>query len=119
MKTILLIDDDEDFIAMMQMQLKNWGYNVVAYAEAGSIFKKIEQHKPDLIILDIMLKEFDGREVSRQIKTSKIYRHLPIILISALELDLNDVDGIPGGLFLKKPFQMQALENLLKNILND
>ena len=80
---ILIIDDETAILNALQIFLEQEGYEVRAVDKYDDYFKKHEGELPDIIILDIILLDEDGREVARQLKSSDQTKHIPIIMISA------------------------------------
>lgn len=80
MKHILIIDDDPAILILFEEFLKSKGYGTAAAANGRQGLKMLEQHKPDLIITDIMMPEMDGREMIYEVRA--LHPELPIIAIS-------------------------------------
>src|ERR1700712_2924695 len=83
MQRILAVDDDKDILEVLQLILEDSGYEVETLADGQFLFDSIKKHQPDLIILDIMLGNFDGRELCRSVKAKKETHDIPVILLSA------------------------------------
>ncbi|NNU34298.1 response regulator [Mucilaginibacter sp. S1162] len=71
MQRILAVDDDKDILEVLQLILEDSGYEVETLADGNLLFDRIQKQQPDLIILDIMLGNMDGRELCRTVKTKK------------------------------------------------
>ncbi len=87
MKTILLVEDDPFLIDIYSTKLKKAGFKVGIVKDGGMVFKKIKEIKPDLILLDIVLPNFDGWEILRQfhgVKNNSKFKQLKIIILSNL-----------------------------------
>ncbi len=82
-KTIMLIDDDVDYLEQMRLILKNQGYNVVSAGSQKEGESLIEDQKPDLAIFDLMLENQDGGFILSY-KLKKKYPDVPVIIASAV-----------------------------------
>ena len=84
--TILIIDDDPDFVDAVSSILESAHYNVSTALDPKKGQEKLYSEKPDLILLDIMMDSlFDGFSLCHSIKTSKEFKHTPVILVSAVK----------------------------------
>lgn len=82
-KKILIVDDDVDFLEMHSAVLKNKGYEVITTPSAKKCLQALEKGRPDLVVLDVMMEQFDaGFELSKKIK--KKYRGLPVMLLTSI-----------------------------------
>ena len=116
-KHILLIDDDPDVHHAVQLILEVSGYSVACAATAGAGWQAVEQRRPDLILLDIMLASpTEGIELADKLKAHAQFRSIPIIMISSIGqqagLDLAReaaADSYVANRFLEKPFSAQTL----------
>lgn len=110
MRRILAVDDDKDILEVLQFILEDSGYEVETLSDGHYLFEKIKAHAPDLILLDIMLGNMDGRELCRDVKTKIETHNIPIILVSAshdVSATLKQV-GAPDA-FIAKPFDINEL----------
>ena len=115
MSRILIVDDNEDILAVMKMILIDFGYQVTTLADGNLLFEAVRDSKPDLILLDIMLGDIDGRDLCMQLKRNSTTKEIPVILISASHqvfdhLPLNI--GAPDD-FLAKPFDIAELLDMV------
>jgi DNA-binding response OmpR family regulator len=109
MQRILAVDDNADILEVLQMVLEDSDYEVETLSDGSLLLDKIREHRPDLILLDIMLGNLDGRELCKTIKLRKDTHSIPIILISA-GYNSSDIFN-PNGAddFLAKPFDISEL----------
>jgi len=84
MKNILLVEDDPFLIDIYTTKLKESGFSVEAASNGETVFQKIKEKKPDLVILDIVLPQVDGWEILRRIKAEPESKDLKIIILSNL-----------------------------------
>jgi two-component system phosphate regulon response regulator PhoB len=110
MRRILAVDDDSDILEVLQYILEDSGYEVITLADGHNLFDKIKESQPDLILLDIMLGNLDGRDLCKSVKARIETHDIPVILISAsheVSKTLNQI-GAPDD-FIAKPFDIDVL----------
>ena len=83
-KKILLVDDDADFTEATKLLLESRSYEVTVAHDGKEGLKKVQTEEPNLIILDVMMPEMDGYEVCATLKSDPKYRHIPILLLTAV-----------------------------------
>ncbi|MDR0338210.1 MAG: response regulator transcription factor [Planctomycetaceae bacterium] len=108
---ILVIEDEQDILSMVRLRLESRGF-VVVTAESGELaLRWLTEHKPDLILLDLMLPGINGLEVLKQIRNNRNLAKIPILIISALGEESDVVVGLELGAddYLSKPFNMSIL----------
>jgi len=116
-KSIFIADDDEATIEILTHILHKQGYNVQCFTDAQKMLRR-KTHLPDLIILDIILGAVDGREVCRQLKVSPITKHIPVLLISAIQKIEKHADDAKADDFLAKPFSKKSLLEKIEALIN-
>ncbi|NMB01432.1 MAG: response regulator, partial [Firmicutes bacterium] len=105
---ILVVDDEAVVKKVVEHHLIREGYQVLTAADGSSVFELIRAHKPDLIILDILLPDLDGIEVCREIRKEN---NVPIIFLTS-KRDSSDIVlglGIGGDDYIVKPFNPSEL----------
>jgi DNA-binding response OmpR family regulator len=119
MRKILAVDDDSDILEVLKFILEDSGYEVETLSDGHLLFEKIKSSLPDLILLDIMLGNIDGRELCKSVKLTAETHAIPVILISASHTVAGSMNlkGAPDA-FLAKPFDISDLLKLIKNQLN-
>jgi two-component system alkaline phosphatase synthesis response regulator PhoP len=95
-KNILLVDDDMDFVEATKLILESKSYNVTSAYNGQECLKKVKTEQPHLIILDVMMPEMDGYEACAKLKADPQYRHIPILLLTAVG------DNIPTSRYTKE-----------------
>ena len=114
---ILIIDDNEDILFMIKTMLEMKGYQISAKDNTDNIESFIEQIKPDVILMDMLLSGSDGREVCRKLKQNKLIAHIPVVMISALPDAAISCKDAGTDYFLEKPFEMNTLFETINNAL--
>ncbi|MFX0052648.1 MAG: response regulator [Candidatus Hermodarchaeota archaeon] len=113
---ILIVDDEPDSLLYLRTVLEKEGY-IINEASSGEEALKMTQQKPDLILMDIRMPQMDGFQVCEQLKLDIEYHNIPIILFSALLTDQQIKQGAiqaKADAFLKKPFELKALTETIK-----
>ncbi|AJD92987.1 MULTISPECIES: response regulator YycF [Jeotgalibacillus] len=107
-KKILVVDDEKPIADILQFNLKKEGYEVHCAYDGDEALEKVEEIKPDLILLDIMLPGRDGMEVCREVR--KNYE-MPIIMLTAKDSEIDKVLGLELGAddYVTKPFSTREL----------
>ena len=105
-----MLDDDVFILEALRDVLEYSGYQVNALSRGDKVFEMIHEYHPDLILLDVMLDEMDGRDICKKIKQEPDSANIPVILISAshnLSECLNQ--EVPPDDFVAKPFDISTL----------
>ena len=103
-KKILLIEDDKFLRKVINKKLSKEGYLVIEAIDGEKGLKAIEEEKPDLVLLDLVLPEIDGFEVLAKMKTNPAISKIPVIILS----NLGEKEEIEKG------FRMGAKDYLIK-----
>jgi len=84
-KTVLLVDDDADFVEMNRALLEENGYRVKVAFNGKQCLEEAAAHRPDLIILDMVMESAnDGFDVSRELRNSELTRGIPLVMITSV-----------------------------------
>lgn len=107
---ILVIEDDNDVRQYLKEELEQY-FKVETADNGANGFKKAQEVEPDLIICDVLMPEMNGYEVTRKLKGEFGTSHIPVILLTALNLPENHLEGIESGAdaYLSKPFSIRLL----------
>jgi len=117
---ILVVDDRPMNIELLEAILTSAGYTVESAESGEEALNKVFRDPPDLILLDVMMPEMNGYEVCRRIKKNKSLPYVPIIYITASELEQeNVIEGLDAGGddYICKPFDMGELLGRIKSCL--
>lgn len=109
-RKILAVDDDNDIVDVIKIILEDEGYEVSTLTNGKNVFNVISSFRPDLILMDVMLGGMDGREICKAIKSHKLFKGIPVVMISASH-NLQNLLQLPGSPndFLPKPFDIDHL----------
>ncbi|WP_151993192.1 response regulator transcription factor [Buttiauxella massiliensis] len=108
-KKLLIVEDDENIAELLQLHLREEGYEIVHAADGSQGLELLKQGGWDALILDLMLPGVDGLEICRHART--MTRYTPIVMISARSSETHRVLGLELGAddYLAKPFSMLEL----------
>lgn len=111
MKKILIVDDEEDMRLVLRAELENVGFECLTDSDGLKAVKSAKDKKPDLIILDLMLPKLSGEEACKIIKKDKKTSHIPIIMLTAKNDDVDKVIGrvIGADIYIVKPYDLNSL----------
>jgi two-component system, cell cycle response regulator len=108
---VLVVDDILSNVKLLEAKLTAEYFEVVTAYNGLEALAKIEEHEPDIVLLDVMMPGMDGFEVCRRIKQSPRTAHLPVVMVTALDQPADRVAGLESGAddFLTKPVDDAAL----------
>lgn len=111
MSLVYIVEDDLDIREMETYALKSAGLSVAAFCDAESFWKKLKEHLPDLILLDIMLPGEDGMEILKKLRDDHTTQAIPILMITAKTSEPDKVKGLDAGAddYLSKPFGIMEM----------
>lgn len=114
-KRILILDDDQDILDVVAYLLTDSGFEVKTLSTGELVKAVISEFHPDLVLIDVMLADMDGRVICSNLKEDHNTLHIPVILISGTH-DLSASLSQQGGPndFIPKPFDIDTLLNKVK-----
>lgn len=114
-KTIMIVDDTEMNIDILVEALQD-EYGLIVAINGVEALELIEEQKPDLILLDIMMPEMDGYDVLKKLKEDPILNHIPVILLSAITDSDSKAKGFTLGAvdYVTKPFEIVEVKERVK-----
>jgi DNA-binding response OmpR family regulator len=117
MAQILIVDDEPHIFELASLYLKNDGFSTLHAHSGAQALQMIKEHHPDLVVLDIMLPELDGWEVSRRLRQEG--NNVPIIMLTARGEDVDKIVGLELGAddYMTKPFNPRELVARVKAVL--
>jgi two-component system, OmpR family, alkaline phosphatase synthesis response regulator PhoP len=117
---ILVVDDEVYIVHILDFSLGMEGYEVVTALNGEEALAKAAEHRPDLVVLDIMMPKMDGYETCRRLKSEELTRNIPVILLSAKGRNVDQKMGFEAGAddYITKPFSPRKLVERINVILN-
>ena len=123
-KRILVIDDEPDFAAIVQTNLRNEGFDVDVAYDGVEGLEKVKANPPDCIVLDVMMPEKDGYEVCSELKGDEKYQDIPIIMLTAVadhvgSTRYSHADGMSmeADDYLPKPASAEQITKSVKGLI--
>lgn len=116
MKRILIVDDNPAIVEATKSMLTLEGYKVEVNTD-GSSLSSLQSPLPDLILLDILLPDADGRQLCTQLKLAELTRHIPIVLFSAYARVSDNWQESGADALLVKPFHIPELLDTIRPFL--
>ncbi|MCF7859093.1 MAG: response regulator transcription factor [Candidatus Cloacimonetes bacterium] len=96
-KVIAVVDDEPDILHLLEVNLDRSGFKTVCFEDGTSLLEYLKKDEPDLIVLDLMLPDYDGFDICRIIRTKQSTSHIPIIMFSARGESLDKILGLELG----------------------
>ena len=108
---IYIVEDDTDIRELESYAMKSSGYEVQSFGESKSFFKACTAEIPQLVILDVMLPDFDGLSVLEKMRKDAVTKNVPVILVTAKGNEMDKVKGLDMGAddYITKPFSVEEL----------
>lgn len=121
MKTplVYIVEDDNNISEIESFALKNSGYITEVFETGKIFFKHLQNKKPDIVLLDIMLLDMDGLEILKKMKNTPDYKKIPVIMVTAKTTEIDKVKGLDLGAddYISKPFGIMELISRVKALL--
>ena len=116
---ILIVDDENDFIELLQYKLAGYGYELIVANDGVHALSQARTLKPNLILLDILLPDLDGLSVCEILRRQPSTKKIPIIFMSALTGDITRRTAtMQADDFFTKPLDLNRLEKRIGEILH-
>lgn len=119
MALIYVVEDDKNIREIEVFALRNTGYEIKDFECAKEFYQEMEEKKPDIILLDIMLPDEDGLDIVRKLRSGIETKDIPIILVTAKTSEIDKVKGLDIGAddYMAKPFGVMELISRVKALL--
>jgi DNA-binding response OmpR family regulator len=117
MKTVALIEDDADLLALLRYNIEKEGFRVVVSSTGKGAIELCRREKPAVLVLDIMLPDTDGIEICRRIRSHPDLARLPVIFLTARASEGDKILGLELGAndYMVKPFSVRELIARIRN----
>ena len=119
-RRVLCIEDDTEMMDMIQTILERKGFEVLGAVGGRDGFKAVQQHMPDLVLLDLMMPDVDGWEVYRQMKADPKLAEIPVVVVTAKAQQIDKVLGLRIAKvddYVTKPFDPTELSESVERVL--
>jgi two-component system alkaline phosphatase synthesis response regulator PhoP len=103
---ILVVDDDKEVVRLMRAYLEQAGFEVLVAYDGETAVHNLRREKPDLLLLDLMLPDRDGWDITRLVRSDPTLAHIPIIMLTARVEDTDKIIGLEIGAddYVTKPY---------------
>lgn len=112
MAKLLVVDDEEHIRFLYSEELSDEGYEVSVADGGYKLLERIEEEKPDLVVLDIKMMDYNGLDLLQDIRN--VYYDLPVILCTAYDTFKEDMKSIAADFYVIKSFDLQELKHKIK-----
>ena len=118
-RTVAIVDDEPDLLELVSLHLKRAGFQPQTFLDGRAFLRYLERHRPDLVILDLMLPDADGFEICKNLRSKKEFISLPIIMLTAKGDETDRVLGLELGAddYVTKPFSVKELVSRVQAVL--
>lgn len=113
---IMIVDDEEYIRFLYSEELEDEGYQVVTVSNGFRLLEKIEKERPDLVVLDIRLRDYDGLDLLQKIKNS--FYHIPVGLCTAYDTYKDDIKSVAADFYVVKSSDLDELKNSIARTLH-
>ena len=116
---ILIVDDTIDIVELLLKRFNAEGYETVAAYDGEEGLQKVEEFRPDLIILDVMMPKLDGFQVLERLRMDEATKYVPVLMLTAKSKMPEKIKGLQRGAddYLTKPFDYKELSTRIKSLL--
>lgn len=118
-KLIYIVEDDLSIKELESYALINSNFNVGSFDNARGLYEALSNAIPALIILDIMLPDEDGLSILKKLRSTPLYKNIPVIMVTAKTSEIDAVKGLDLGAddYITKPFGVMELVSRVKAVL--
>ncbi len=118
-KRVMIVDDDPDALSLMEKILTDEGFELIKVSNATEVGLKAAQLSPDLILLDFLMPEINGFEVTKALRENELSRSTPIMAVTCLskEQDIERIFACGADEYLAKPFKVDQLLEKVRELI--
>lgn len=117
---IYIVEDDKDILELITYSLKKEGFLVKGFERGDKFYKELNQEElPSLVILDIMLPDYNGIRIAKTLRQNPIFKDVPIMFLTAKAAEIDKLEGFDAGAddYLTKPFSVKELIARIKALI--
>lgn len=118
MKTILLVEDTPSEQELIATYLQDSGYSIISASNGEEALKKLANHKPDVVLTDLVMPGMSGLELCRSLKKNPETQQLPVIACTSKDQELDKLWGMKQGIdvYLTKPFTREEILRAVRSV---
>jgi DNA-binding response OmpR family regulator len=119
LQKLLVVDDDQVILVLLSDYLSSCGFSITVAESGIQCLDKLGKEKYDLLLLDFQMPVMTGLEVLRSLRSGKVHRSLPVIMLSAGSdtKSIIEAEGVQADLYLQKPLAMPTVAEAVKSLL--
>ena len=119
-KRVLIAEDEPHIVESLRFILSREGYQVVEAGDGETAFLSLAEHKPDVMILDVMLPRLNGFELLRRVRSDPGLNRLPVIMLTAKgqAQDRRTAEDIGADAFITKPFSNRDVVDHVRRLIS-
>ena len=120
-KTVVCIEDDPEFLALMQLMLYDTDVTIISAIGGEAGLEAVREHRPDLVLLDLMMPDMNGWDVCRAMRGDAELRQIPVIVVTALSTRYDRIYGervAHVADYITKPFMPAQLRDSVAAVLS-
>ena len=118
MAKIIVVDDSADLLLLISIIIKMAGHESISLTSPVELMQKLDEYRPDLIIIDVNLGYYNGKEVCKNIKAIPMGKNIPVLLTSASAESMADFRDFDADDILEKPFELSVITTKIFALLN-
>lgn len=120
MKKVLIAEDDPNILISLDFLMRKRGYEVYVARDGKEAWEMAQKHKPDVVLLDVMMPFINGYEVCENIKNAQETKHAAVIFLSAKSRDEDIQKGYDSGAsaYITKPFSTKEIIERVRDFLH-
>ncbi len=115
---VLIVEDEVNIVESLSFLLEREGFEVTSVLDGAQALSFIDENRPDLLILDVMLPGVDGYEILRKIRANAKLKDMPVVMLTAKmqQHDRRTAEQIGVNAFVTKPFSNAEVVSIVKNL---
>lgn len=119
MPLIYILEDDSSVRELESYALQGSGYEVRGFDTPKAFYGELKRKIPDLLVIDVMLPDEDGISITRRLRASADYKHIPIVMVTAKDSEIDAIKGLESGAddYITKPFSVMIFLSRIKAVL--
>ena len=116
---VLVADDDPEILSLLSIRLNRSGFKVLEAVDGDQALAAVQEHFPDLIVLDVMMPGKNGWEVAKELRHDARFKDVGIIVLTAIGEKINEMTSLLYGAdaYIDKPFEFAELEKKIHTVL--
>ena len=118
--TVLVVDDSRTIRTLFTDLLSESGFDTMLARDGLEALEKLEQHRPDVVLLDIVMPRMNGYELCRKLRENPATRHIPIVMVSSKDQEFDRYWGLKQGAdaYITRPCSPEEIVTTLRDLLN-